>query len=141
MNENENSKTSKKGREGTNHGGTDDGDMKMVVVIRSDLGMGKGKIGAQCGHAFIGAYENALASRPDTVKEWERSGCAKVVLKVRSIEEFRAIKKHVKGEGVPHYAVCDAGRTQLEPGTVTALGIGPGHVSEIDTFTKQLQLL
>jgi PTH2 family peptidyl-tRNA hydrolase len=32
-------------------------DVKMVLVVREDLKMGKGKIGAQCGHATLGAYK------------------------------------------------------------------------------------
>lgn len=32
-------------------------DVKMVLVVREDLKMGKGKIGAQCGHATIGAFQ------------------------------------------------------------------------------------
>eukprot|EP00349_Pseudokeronopsis_sp_Brazil_P001909 CAMPEP_0202958722 /NCGR_PEP_ID=MMETSP1396-20130829/2991_1 /ASSEMBLY_ACC=CAM_ASM_000872 /TAXON_ID= /ORGANISM="Pseudokeronopsis sp., Strain Brazil" /LENGTH=63 /DNA_ID=CAMNT_0049676917 /DNA_START=202 /DNA_END=393 /DNA_ORIENTATION=+ len=32
-------------------------DIKMVLVVREDLKMGKGKIGAQCGHATLGAFE------------------------------------------------------------------------------------
>ncbi len=32
-------------------------EVKLVMVVREDLKMGKGKIGAQCGHATIGAYE------------------------------------------------------------------------------------
>ena len=31
-------------------------EMKMALVVRTDLSMTKGKIGAQCGHATIGAY-------------------------------------------------------------------------------------
>jgi len=31
-------------------------DVKMVLATRNDLAMGKGKIGAQCGHATLGAY-------------------------------------------------------------------------------------
>ena len=38
------------------------GEMKMVLVVRSDLKMGKGKIGAQCGHAVLGAYKKMVAS-------------------------------------------------------------------------------
>lgn len=34
----------------------------MVLVVRSDLKMGKGKIGAQCGHAVLGAYKKVVAS-------------------------------------------------------------------------------
>ena len=29
-------------------------EFKMVLVVRNDLKMGKGKIGAQCGHATLG---------------------------------------------------------------------------------------
>lgn len=28
----------------------------MVLIVRDDLKMGKGKIGAQCGHATLGVY-------------------------------------------------------------------------------------
>ena len=31
-------------------------EIKMVMVVRDDLKMGKGKMGAQCGHATLGAY-------------------------------------------------------------------------------------
>lgn len=31
-------------------------DVKMVLATRNDLGMGKGKIGAQCGHATLGSF-------------------------------------------------------------------------------------
>jgi len=37
-------------------------DVKMMLAVRSDLGMTKGKIGAQCGHATLGAYH--------TTKKW-----------------------------------------------------------------------
>jgi peptidyl-tRNA hydrolase len=32
-------------------------DVKLVMVVREDLKMTKGKIGAQCGHATLGASE------------------------------------------------------------------------------------
>ena len=33
--------------------------IKMVMCVRNDLGMTKGKIGAQCGHATLGAYKQS----------------------------------------------------------------------------------
>ena len=39
-------------------------DVKMVLAVRTDLGMTKGKIGAQCGHATLGAYH--------TTKKWAK---------------------------------------------------------------------
>ena len=32
---------------------------KMVLVVRTDLDMGKGKMAAQCGHATLAAYKIA----------------------------------------------------------------------------------
>ncbi|MCD7465769.1 hypothetical protein HAX54_001878, partial [Datura stramonium] len=32
-------------------------DFKMVLVVRNDLKMGKGKIAAQCSHATLGLYK------------------------------------------------------------------------------------
>lgn len=41
----------------------DVGPCKMVFVVRADLKMGKGKVAAQCGHAALGAYEQAMEVR------------------------------------------------------------------------------
>lgn len=37
---------------------------KLVLVVRTDLGMGKGKIAAQCGHASLACYKRALKYTP-----------------------------------------------------------------------------
>ena len=58
------------------------GHMKMVLVVRTDLQMGKGKAAAQCAHAALGAYKMARSKCPDVLKSWERNGQPKVVLKV-----------------------------------------------------------
>ena len=39
--------------------------LKMVLVVRTDLKMGKGKIGAQCGHATLGSYKSALRKKDE----------------------------------------------------------------------------
>jgi len=43
--------------------------MKQVIVMRTDLKMGKGKIAAQACHASLGAYKNS--SKMD-IRKWER---------------------------------------------------------------------
>lgn len=60
---------------------------KMVLVIRTDLQMSKGKVAAQCSHATLAAYKTSLnGSKPqlDWLKKWEAEGQAKITLKVES---------------------------------------------------------
>ncbi len=64
----------------------------MVLVVRQDLKMGKGKIGAQVGHAAIGAYQQAKeGDNPKwkaLVERWEWDGTRKICLQVKSEEEM-----------------------------------------------------
>lgn len=47
---------------------------RLIMGIRNDLKMQKGKVAAQCGHAAVAAYAKASRSRPKTLKNWLRFG-------------------------------------------------------------------
>lgn len=117
------------------------GDYKMVLVVRNDLKMGKGKIGAQCGHAAVGAYQKAMERNPASVRRWEDSGCAKICVRVESEAELMNVRKAANIHGLNYYLVHDAGRTQIAAGSATVLAIGPDLVQNIDQLTGQLKLL
>jgi len=44
--------------------------IKQVIVVRTDLEMGKGKIAAQVGHACVLGAENVRKSNPKWFNEW-----------------------------------------------------------------------
>jgi PTH2 family peptidyl-tRNA hydrolase len=111
---------------------------KQVIVVRKDLKMDKGKIAAQVAHASLEAYKKAETKG---VVEWEAEGMKKVVVGVKDIREFMRIKEKVKRAKIPYSVIRDAGRTQLRPGVVTAMGIGPAKEELIDKITKDLKLL
>ncbi|WP_048203338.1 aminoacyl-tRNA hydrolase [Methanocaldococcus infernus] len=115
--------------------------MKMVVILRTDLNMGKGKMVAQGGHAIIECYRHAQKLNPKLVEDWLREGQKKVVLKVSSEEELLDIYNKAKAEGLPCSIIRDAGLTQLKPGTITAVAIGPERDEKIDKITGHLKLL
>ena len=46
------------------------GDIKQVIVVRTDLEMGKGKIAAQVGHACVLGSEHVRKSHPEWYDEW-----------------------------------------------------------------------
>ncbi|KAL0245171.1 hypothetical protein GEMRC1_009251 [Eukaryota sp. GEM-RC1] len=114
-------------------------EFKLVMCVRSDLKMKKGKIAAQCGHAVSGIMSQE--SVQPLLKHWRHRGEAKVALSVSTEEELLALKEKAKALDLPTYTVVDAGRTQIAPNSVTVLGIGPGPVSVIDSVTQHLKLL
>lgn len=63
-------------------------DCKMVLVVRTDLKMGKGKAAAQCSHAAVGAYKIAKKNSPSTLRAWERMGQPKIVTKVENEDQL-----------------------------------------------------
>ncbi|XP_053672488.1 probable peptidyl-tRNA hydrolase 2 [Anopheles nili] len=117
------------------------GEYKMVLVVRNDLKMGKGKIAAQCGHAAVGAFETGLAKTPAAVKKWQHSGQAKIALKVESEQAMMEVYRIAKTNNLNCCVIRDAGRTQIEPNTKTVLAIGPAPIAAVDAVTGHLKLL
>ncbi|KAG2219988.1 hypothetical protein INT45_001887 [Circinella minor] len=116
-------------------------DYKMVLVVRTDLGMTKGKIAAQCGHATLACYKAVSKSNPDVLRTWERTGQAKVALKIDSEEKLLELQAIALSMNITAQSICDAGRTQIAAGSRTVLGIGPGPIELINSVTGHLKLL
>ena len=114
--------------------------LKQAIIIRSDLGMGKGKMAGQCAHASVSAYALALSREKEDAREWEEEGQKKIVLKVGSEEDLLSLYEKMKRE-MPCALIRDAGKTQLEPGTLTCIGAGPAEEAIINKHTKELKLL
>ena len=112
--------------------------LKQAIVVRSDLGMGKGKIAAQAAHASLAAVRKAKAGDVD---EWEASGCAKIVLKVQGERELLAVFTAAKDGKLPAALIKDAGHTQIAAGTATAVAVGPADKEKVDAITGGLKLL
>lgn len=113
---------------------------KQVIILRSDLGMGKGKLCAQCAHASIESFLKSKSKNSTLTQEWLDSGMPKVVLKIDNEKELIALFERAKRE-VPACLITDAGRTQIEPGSKTAVGLGPFDEKVLDRYTGHLKLL
>ncbi|XP_007481841.1 peptidyl-tRNA hydrolase 2, mitochondrial isoform X3 [Monodelphis domestica] len=116
------------------------GEFKMILVVRNDLKMGKGKVAAQCSHAAVSAYKQVQRRNPELLKQWEYCGQPKVVVKTPDEESLTELLTHAKVLGLTVSLIQDAGRTQIEPGSRTVLGIGPGPADLIDKVTGHLKL-
>ncbi|XP_023233039.1 peptidyl-tRNA hydrolase 2, mitochondrial-like [Centruroides sculpturatus] len=113
---------------------------KLVLVVRNDLKMGKGKVAAQCSHASVIAYRQLQKKDPDTLRMWELSGQRKVVVKIDNESLMSELAAKARSEGLLTSLVCDAGRTQIAAGSKTVLGVGPGPENLVDKVTGHLKL-
>jgi PTH2 family peptidyl-tRNA hydrolase len=111
-------------------------DLKQVIVVRSDLRLGKGKLAGQVAHAAVSA-----ADKSKWKKDWMAIGQKKSVLKCADLEELLSLYERAKRAGLPVELISDAGKTQIPAGTTTCVGIGPAPEELIDKFTGDLKLL
>lgn len=140
---------------------------KLVLVVRTDLGMTKGKldavfvhvetdsdsfyvigkIAAQCSHATLACYK-ALSRHSDSksperrmLSRWEKYGQAKIAVQIKSQDEMMELRRKARSLGITAEIIQDAGRTQIEAGSITVLGVGPAPKSLVDQVTSHLKLL
>jgi PTH2 family peptidyl-tRNA hydrolase len=113
---------------------------KQAIILRTDLGMDKGKLVSQGAHASIASAYKTLQKNPEIFKAWIPF-MKKIVLKVSSEKELMELKIRAAKAKLTVELIRDAGRTQIEPGSITAIGIGPDLDEKIDDITKDLKLL
>ncbi len=111
---------------------------KQVILVREDLKLPKGKLAAQSSHASVDA---TLKSDKKVVDSWRKEGAKKVVLKVKDEKELFKYKQMAEDFGLKTALITDAGRTVLEPGTITCLGIGPDLEEKIDKVSGKLKMM
>jgi PTH2 family peptidyl-tRNA hydrolase len=114
-----------------------DDSLRMYIFVNNDLGMGKGKIAAQVGHAVQKITDRILRDHfvrnDDTAykiyTEWIQMGAKKVVLKVNTVE----LEKITTIGGC--CKIHDAGHTQIPSGSLTVVAFLPClPVSEFDCY-------
>lgn len=115
---------------------------KQVIVIRADLKLRRGKECAQVAHAasmWLRLYALSIDdTSPDLScvaltqdqREWLSGNYRKIVVKATTEKQLRDLHYEAERRGLTAYLVTDDGLTEVPPGTITALAIGP-HSNDI----------
>jgi len=115
---------------------------KIVIVIRRDLNLSPGKLIAQGVHAAFRVgklpdYPNKFSSKAEEAFGPEPI-C--IVCYVKREKDLISLGEQAALAGVPCGLQTDAGFTEVEEGTITALAIGPDDEEKVNMITKGLQL-
>jgi len=114
---------------------------KMCIVIRTDLNMSTGKMIAQACHAAVDASEKAKQQNHAGWRKWREEGAKKVALQVDSQEELEELAEKADKLDVVYSVIQDRGLTEVPPGSITALGLGPERNDKLDKITGNLPLM
>lgn len=116
---------------------------KQVIVVPKDIRLSAGKLAAQVAHASVINVMKMSGSRNrnyETLIDWAATGMTKVVLEVPTTIDLIKVLHNAQGMDLVTCVVRDAGRTEVEPGTVTCIGIGPAREEDINKITGELRL-
>ena len=112
--------------------------MKQVIIVNEALKLPRGKLGAQVAHASVASL---MSSSGEQQKAWFEVGMPKVVLAGNTEEEVVELYQKAVDANLPAYLIKDAGKTVVEAGTITCMGIGPESEDNINKITGHLKLL
>lgn len=127
-------------------------DVKMIIAVRTDLNMRKGKMVAQGGHAALKfLIENNESDRPDELlvklspaeAQWMFNGMfTKICVGVGSEEELQQLILQAQLKGIEVQSITDVGRTEFNGvATLTCAAFGPDENQILDEVTGHLKPL
>ncbi|KAJ7357147.1 PTH2-domain-containing protein [Mycena albidolilacea] len=112
-------------------------DCKLVLAVRTDLGMTTGKIAAQCSHATLACYKTLLSKNPSLLRKWAQAGYLKSVVRCSDEDALLVLQAQAQSLNLCARSIQDAGRTQIAANTTTVLGIA-GPTALIEQLTGEL---
>jgi PTH2 family peptidyl-tRNA hydrolase len=116
---------------------------KQVIIVRGDLKLRRGKEAAQVAHAAsMWLMEQVKKPQPLSAErsDWLHGNYRKIVLRTPSEEALLALHEIACARCLTSHLVRDDGLTEIEPGTVTALAIGPHSDETFVGLTDYLPL-
>lgn len=121
----------------------------MMIILRTDKNMRKGKMVAQGGHAIeyniltesIDTDEGLLIPKSSPIYQWMKGEShKKIVLGIDSEQGLLELYESAKKAGLICSLVLDSGLTEFNGvPTYTAVAIGPHAPEKIDPYTKHLK--
>jgi len=92
----------------------------MYIFLNKGMKMSKGKVAVQAAHS---ACKAMLISKPEILMDWDTGSHVKIMLEALSEKHIYATQEYLKTKNINSVVIADEGRTEVEAGSVTALGV------------------
>lgn len=124
-------------------------DVKMILLIRKDIGMTPGKAIAQGSHAVLGVFtdmidviaacndgkQNFIGYMTADMREWLEGSFAKVALKCNNSQDIEDAEQWAKDNNIPYKKITDNGTTQFDNvPTITCIAVGPCRSEILNSY-------
>ena len=113
----------------------------MALIVRADLNLSAGKTAVQCAHAAVQCALQARRKHARLMERWSLYGARKICLVVDDLSSLHRLASEAQNANLSYHLVQDAGHTEVPPGTITVLGIGPAPRRSLDLITGDLSTL
>jgi len=131
----------------------DDYRIKQYLIFDKSLGMTHGKCASQLAHASMKVFFDRMryeetyvmddefgksvvdiykCSMTRDMREWKEGRFTKITLKATDQTEMSKLLELAVEHGAPIACIKDDGKTQVEPGSLTAMAIGPFDTTNPD---------
>ena len=87
----------------------------------------------------VASLQRAKKTHSRMVQRWKESASRKICLAVDDEEEIEYFLNLVQEASLPFALIKDAGLTEVAPGTVTVLGVGPAPRHTMDSLFGELK--
>jgi peptidyl-tRNA hydrolase len=123
---------------------------KMVVVVRKDLSMRKGKFASQVANAalqfLLGNNESERADEMHVKLSheevtWLRGGMSRIIATVDSGDALQDLLLKAEVNGIPAFPVFDNRVTLDGDRTLTCVAFGPCEGQELSILTGRLKII
>ena len=118
-----------------------DNELRIYILVRSDIDIPSGKLVVQVAHAAIGVYQACFELNPGLLGRYNATELVKkICLNAKNVTTLTRARQECQENGIPTFLVQDAGLTVFDEPTITALGIGPVTKDDLPRYVRKLQL-
>lgn len=118
---------------------SEDGEYKVVIVVNTDIKMGKGKVAVHCAHGALSCSEKAVVSNANAFHAWK--GCAQpiIVVKGKSEQELLTLMTAAEENSLICSIIFENSEKEAANTNRTILAIGPGKADVMNKVTGHLK--